>query len=230
MGNSALRDFFRSKWVRLVLVLDAIIILVIIGLAISRITKTATLVLEIVPLDANIAINGKDGYINGTYELTPGDYKIEISHDSLDTKIFNLNINQGEIANVKTYLTNDGNIDWYKQKNNRGSYTRLSEMILDDNKTTDQDNSALQQVKDINGNYENLSTLPIDIVEYEEFDDGRRELTQDITIRGKYDDECSTWLCIEALMYGTDSEEYIKELLYNKGFKAEEYEIHYQIY
>ena len=230
MGNSALKDFFRNKWVRLILALDVIVIIVIIGLMISKAMRSATLVLDVSPLDATIKLNGGGEYASGTYELVPGEYKVEISHDGLDTKTFDVKIDSGEIANITTYLTNDGNIDWYKQKVNRGSYSKIVDMVsVDKNLTTDQDGSAVEQVKELEDNFQKLKNLPITKVVYDQTDTGRH-LNTDITIRANYSDECSTWLCLEALMYGTDDESIIEQLLTNNGFDAEAYEIKYKVY
>lgn len=229
--GSALSNFFHNKWVRIILIANVVIIVVIISLVIVNATKTATIVLNITPLDSKITLNGRGEYsTTGTYQLAPGNYKVEISHEGLDSKTFDVNLEKGHITKITTYLTNGGDISFYKGKNQRTSFDKMMAMLpADINHTTDQDNSAKEQIETFNNDYKYMNNLPINDTRYEDTDTGRNMLW-DITIRSSNSDECQTWLCIEALMLKTDDHSLIESRLKNSGFKLEDYEIIYKTY
>ena len=228
MDRTSLKDFFRNKWVRVVLIADTLVVVALIILSVVNATKTATLVLDIVPIDATVTLNGSGNYSNGTYQIYPGTYKVAISHDGLDTKTFDVDVKNGENASITTYLTKDGDISYYKQKSSRSDFDRLRNMISSGNTTTDQDASADEMVQQLYGDSIMMSSLPINDVYYENTDTGRH-LVHDVTIRAGSTD-CETWLCIEALMLGTDDQELIQNLLRSQRFNVEDYEIKYKVY
>lgn len=230
MDRTSLKDFFRNKWVRVVLIADAIVVLILIILAIVNASKTATLVLDVTPIDATISINGKGNYINGTYDLSPGNYKIDITREGLDGKSFDITIDKGQIATITAYLTSGGDISFYKAKDQRNSFEKLRNMIsADTNNTTDHDDSAKEAVVVLYDDFMRLGVLPIEDTLYEGTDAGRR-LVRDITIRQSSDQSCETWLCIEALMLKTDNQSIVLKDLENNGFTVEDYEIKYKVY
>ena len=234
MNELTLPEFFRNKWVRLVLIADVLVIIAMIAVAIFKATKTATVILNVVPRDSKISLNGNSDYHNGTFQLAPGNYKVEISHDDLDTKTFDINIGNNEIARVTTFLTSNGNIDFYKRKNEFGTFLDLKEIAsFGNNSTTDQDTSAEETIRLLDNAYQAaLNNLPINDAEYGEDGSSRtgQSLTRDITIRLGRSDECETWLCLDALMALTNDKSIVAELLSKKGLKAEDYEIVYKIY
>lgn len=230
MQNTSFSNFFKNKWVRIILIVDAVIVIALIALAITDSVKTATLVLNVVPFDAKIVLKGNGEYSNGTYQLIPGNYQVEISRDGLDTKTFDIDIDKGEIANITTYLTSDGSIDFYKQKSQLGSFNKLKEIAsAGSNTTTDQDVSAEESIKLLDYDYRIMQTLPINDSLYEDTNSGRK-LVRDITIRSSTSEDCETWLCIEALMLYTDDHNIVNDLLTKNGFRTEEYEIKYKTY
>lgn len=225
-------NFFNHKIVRLVLVINILLLATLIILLIKNATKTSTLVLNITPLDSKITLNGDGEYMStGTYNLTPGHYKVEISHPDLISKTFELDLEPGHNTNLTAFLSGEeGDLDFYRQKNNLGSFDKLKEITTtNENLTIDQDEPNTLFISMLDYNYSMMSRLPLDDVQYIDTDQGR-ELAYDITIRANYGDDCSTWLCLEALMLGTDDKNLVSQLLTNHGFSTEDYEIKYTIY
>lgn len=60
---SPVRQFFRHKWVRLILALDVVAIVAVVGILIWNATKTATINFSVAPIDASIQIGGLGGGI-----------------------------------------------------------------------------------------------------------------------------------------------------------------------
>ena len=186
------------------------------------------LFIDVTPLDAKISINGDNSYTNGTYQLHPGKYHVEVSHDDLDTQTFDVNLESDHTTSITAYLTKENNIEFYRQKSNLQSFNKLTDML-----SHEDNNSENKTIKDISNmmqyDYSRLAALPINKTEYQDTETGRK-LLYDITIRENNSDECSTWLCLEALMLGTDDKTIVEQILTDNGFDVEGYEIKYKTY
>lgn len=229
MDRTSLKDFFRNKWVHLVLAVDAVVVIALIIFGIVHATRTAMLSLNVTPLDAKISVNGDDSYTNGTYQLHPGNYHIEFSHDDLDTQTYDVNLEANHTTNITAYLTKENDIDFYLQKSNLQSFNKLTDILSLEN----DDSEETKTIKDASDaaqyDYSRLTALPITKTEYQETPNGRK-LLYDITIRENHGADCSTWLCLEVLMLGTDDKSIVEQLLTDNGFDVEGYEIKYKTY
>lgn len=226
---SPIGAFFRNKWVRLILVLDAIAIICIVVALIIDSTKQSIITFNVVPADSQISLNGKSGYSNGSYRLVPGIYNVEISHEGLDTKKFKVDLEKDGISAIVTFLHQGENFDFYTLRDNIGDYLSLAEIASAEyNQTTDQDISAEGFITEFQKNYDLYSAqLPIEYRESEGYG-ANLSILKNITIRADYD--CDVTLCVEALMVGTDSRGFVNSLLQEKGFNVEDFEIEYKIY
>ncbi len=229
--GSPLSEILRSKWLWGFLIVDLVVIVVLVVLEVNTKLADATLVLNVVPRNATVAINNKGGYEVGTYKLRPGTYNVAIAHDELDTKTFTVNLESDHTTAITTFLTKDGGIEFYKQRQNHSDFYDLAEIAaFGKNTTTDHDTSAEGVIGKWQSNYEALSNLPVYDAEYEIVEGEGQRLVWDVTVRTSYDQSCETWLCVEALMYGTDDQNLIAEMLAEKGLQAEDYEIKYKVY
>ncbi len=231
MDNLPLGVFLRNKWVRIVLIIDALLLVAIIAFMIIGAMRTSILVLNITPVDAKILVNGKE-YSNGTYSFKSGEYEIVISHEALETKSLSINLESGHNLTVATFLKPESNdFAYYTLKGNFDSFSKLEEIASSNNNLTyDSDHSAETFISSFRKKYDALlEALPIEHQEYTNTVDGR-ELTKDITIKMNSDAECKTFVCLKALMLGTDNQSMVKSLMLEKGLKAEDYEIYYKIY
>ena len=94
---SPLQAFLRSKWVRVVLVVDVLLVLLLIGVAIFQNTKTATVDILTVPSVAKVKIGGGE-YESGAYQTVPVEARA------------------GEISKVWVYLVpEEDNLNYYAQ-------------------------------------------------------------------------------------------------------------------
>ena len=126
-GNTPLGLFFRKKWVRIVLVIDAVVVLVIVIMLIIDSMKTAVLELNIVPLDTQISVNGSTSYSNGKYRMFPGVYEVELSYPGMESKKITVDLSHKDVALISTFLS--GNDDFYHYRLRQPIIIRLLIMI-----------------------------------------------------------------------------------------------------
>ena len=227
---SLVQIFFRNKWVRLILIIDVVILLIFIIALAWQTTKTSTINLNIVPFDSTISINGKSGYNNGEYSITPGTYEVAISHDGLESKTLTIDIPPKHVVSVTTFLSDaDKTFGYYKLRENLGSFNHLAAIASTDNNiTTDQDLSAEQFIRQFQEDYSIFTTkLPID---YQESSGYGQDLTITKNITIEANQNCKSTLCIKALVVGTQDQEYINNILRNNDINPEDYEIEYKFY
>lgn len=219
-------NFFRNKWVRLILIIDVLIIIGVIAIIIYNSTKTAIIDFTVAPVDSTITVNGDSSYNNGSFQLHPGSYEVVISHDGLDSKTFNIELQANNNAAVTTFLAKDGNFDFYELKDNYSSYLMLERIASSsDNQTTDHDTSAEEFIADFQRNYKLYSTeLPVTYSEYG--DDGK--LSKYISVRANHD--CIITLCLKAIIRSESDEALVDAMLIGAGFNLEDFEIEYKTY
>ena len=219
-------NFFRNKWVRLILVIDVLIIIGVIAIIIYNSTKTAIIDFTVAPVDSVITVNGDSSYHNGSFQFHPGSYEVVISHDGLDSKTFNIELQANNNAAVTTFLAKDGNFDFYELKDNYSSYLMLERIASSsDNQTTDHDTSAEEFIADFQRNYKLYSTeLPVTYSEYG--DDGK--LSKYISVRANHD--CIITLCLKAIIRSESDEALVDAMLIGAGFNLEDFEIEYKTY
>ena len=225
-------NFFRNKWVQLILVLDVVAIISIIVILIINSTKQSVITFNVVPADSQISLNGKSGYSNGSYRLTPGVYDVEISHEGLDTKNFKVDLEKDDISTIITFLHQGDNFDFYTLRDNIGDYLSLAEIASAGyNQTTDQDISAEGFIDKINYNTKLYQEeLPINYTEYMR-SENKDILVYDISMRRAIDkSSCIKYLCIEAIMILTDDKNIVNSMLEDAGFNLEDFEIEYKIF
>ena len=244
-NSSPMKTFFRNKWVRLFLIVDAIAIIAVVVFAVNNVLKTSVLNFNVTPLDAKILVNGRE-YENGAYRVMPGKYEVEISHEGMTTKAFTVELGWEEIANMTVYLVGDGEIDatlsgvndprfeFYKLKDNYGSYTKLAEMATPGNNVTyDQDVSAEEFVVGVEGAMGLMRELPI-IRQLSHFfpETGVKHIDKITIMNGeRYDDgsDCETYLCLCIEYYNDGVVDNYYDLAVDKileaGYDIEDYEV-----
>lgn len=219
-------NFFRNKWVRLILIIDILAIIGIIAIIIYNLTKNSIINFTIAPINATITVNGNSNYHNGSYQFHPGTYEVVISHDGLNSKTFTVELQDNSNATITTFLSEDNNFYFYRLKDNYSSYLMLERIAASsDNQTTDHDTSAEEFIADFRRNYNLYSTqLP---ATYSEYDDNN-ELVKYISVNKS--DKCDVTLCIKALMNSESDRTLADSLLQGKGFNLEDFEIEYKVF
>ncbi len=229
---SRLKEFLSKRWVKAVFVADILVFIAIIAIIVWHTTKTAIITFSVAPVDAIITLNGQSDYKNGTYKLHPGNYKITISRDGLESKTFDLELDSDHVATVTTFLVGENNnFEFYELKDNYTSFQKLSEIAsAGNNQTTDHDTSAEEFIAKFQGLQSFYSAnLPFEYSEYGNSTDGRTTLEYGITVRTSNEDTCQKFLCIKVVGKNTEKT-FINQLLTERGFNLEDYEIHYQLY
>ena len=221
---SPVQTFLHNKWVRIVLIANAIIIIVIICLLIWQSTKVSTVNLNITPVDATISINGDKKYQNGQYSITPGTYNVTISHEGLEPKNFTIDVAPQSVVTISTFLSDkDHTFDFYKLRKNYPSYAKLEEIASADNNITTE-----TFIKRFQEDYEALTTkLPIDHSETI-YQDGFYEIKNSFNIIARND--CTNTLCIQVNTLSANDKEYINAIIQEKGLNVEDFEIEYKYY
>ncbi|MBQ1373371.1 hypothetical protein IIY66_01025, partial [Candidatus Saccharibacteria bacterium] len=153
-GNTPLGLFFRKKWVRIVLVIDAVVVLVIVIMLIIDSMKTAVLELNIVPLDTQISVNGSTSYSNGKYRMFPGVYEVELSYPGMESKKITVDLSHKDAALISTFLSGNDDFYHYRLKEHYDDFVALSKIAsANHNQTTDYDISAESFIADFQRNY-----------------------------------------------------------------------------
>ena len=159
---SPVKQIFRNKWVRIVLIIDAVILFVIIGVIIWDSTKNTTINFNVTPVDAKIQIDGQGEYSNGSYQIHPGNHTITINHDGLATKSFTMDLQSDYDTTLVTFLSNGTDFSFYTLKDNFSSFQKLVDIASKGNNlTTDQDSSAESFISDFQHKLSISKVLPI---------------------------------------------------------------------
>lgn len=229
---SLVGKFFRNKWVWLVMAIDVIAIVAVVAIVIYNATKTAIISFEVAPIDATITVNGDSNYSNGSFQFHPGAYEVNISHEGLDSKNFIIELDANSNAAVTTFLSKDGDFDFYRLKDNYTSFLMLSRIAsFEDNQTTDKDTSAEGFLEDFQkASQLAKQELPIVYNTYEEITQPSLlyVTTKNITIALSDDDKCQKTLCLKATIWVGDKE-FVNKLLEEKGFDLKQYEVIYEV-
>ncbi len=226
--SSLLREFFRNKYIRIFLIIDILAVLAVIGLLIYRATRISTIYINVAPLNATVSINGTN-YSNGQYDITPGSYNIKISREGLETKTISVNIEPHHYVTVTTFLTDaNKSFDFYKLKNNYGSYQKLKSIAsAEKNITTDNDTSAQEFIANYDRITSILDKLPLKGYVYTE--SGVNMPTGGFAIHnGESTQKCDRRACLLVKYYGKDYENAVTEKIKAAGYNPDDYQIVYE--
>ncbi len=234
-NRSSVAEFFRNKWVRLIIILDIIAIIVVVIFTVFNVMKTSVLYFNITPLDATISVNGDSNYANGSYRMLPGDYEIAISHEGMTTKTFNVELGGDSIVNIVTYLAGeDGGFEFYELRDNYSSYVELAGIAsAENNVTTDGDTSAEEFVAEMEERLSLMDKLPLVRQIPHLLSNGARHIDRILVENGveMLEDGCTSILCLYADYYDDgaidDYKQAVKDLIIEAGYNPIDYEIIY---
>lgn len=228
-GNSYLSVFLANKIVRFAIFVDLLLIIALVIFSIVKNTNNAYIYINIAPVDSKISINGKEHYKNGTYRVKAGSYNISLSHDGFENKEFSIVLDPNERANLIVYLVGEnGDMSYYLDRNNSASLEIIKQIAAKGkNVTYDNDKSAESTIEKYNRAIGLTKLLPIEYVEREE---GDNAIKKSIVIKKSSDSSCVSVLCVDALMLHTNDESEARNLIIEKGYKPEDYEINYKKY
>ena len=230
---SPVQAFFKNKWVRLILVVDAAVLVVLLVVMIMNAMKNSVISFNVTPMDAKISINGSE-YAEGSYKFAPGTYEIAISREGMESKSFTVELGGDSIANVATFLVGeDGGFDFYELKENYDSFLKLAEMAsINNNMTVDQDTRAEEFVRGFEEDYTIFDVLPIVDKTLSQYglEAGVDYQYDVLTIQNGADyDSCLMTLCLYITDTLSGREERAKEIVNNFGYNSDNYQIIYEV-
>ena len=101
--------FIRNhKILRLMVFLNVVAVLIVVLVIVIHNSKTATIDIMVAPSEAVVELNGSKYDNLGSYNVAPGDYHVKISMDGMQTKEFDIELEDGEFERIWTYLLDDG--------------------------------------------------------------------------------------------------------------------------
>ena len=230
---SPLKQFFRNKWVKLIIAIDIIAVIAVIAILINNATKTAVINFNVAPVDAKIQLGGQGDYGNGSYQVHPGNYEITITRDGLEPKTFNLDLQSGYNTTLTAFLkgAND-NFDFYTYKVNYDSLQKLISIASEgNNQTTDQDSSAEAFIAGYQKAAQLYNMLPM-------IDKTPSKYGEGAGINYEYDilkiadgsdlEKCSHVLCLYITDTSGEKEEFALSVIEKFGYNPNSYQIIYE--
>ena len=108
-------NFIRNhKVLSLLLFLNVVAVLVVILVIVIHNTKTATVDIMVTPMDAVVELNGAKYENLQSHNVRPGDYHVVISMEGMQTKEYDINVENEGFVRVWDYLLDaDGGFSYY---------------------------------------------------------------------------------------------------------------------
>ena len=201
-----------NKWFYVV---GAFVLLVVVIAAVFIIIGakySAKLDILVAPLSAKIEIDGKT-YENGTYGFEPGEISVSITREGFLPESKSLILESGVTTKLYVYLTPlDENADWYLEHK--------------------EDMMVVMAIGDANADISSemysidnpiVGILPIIYANYDE----KWNYTEFRVDGGMFDD-CSKTFCLKITDTTGGNREHALELIADKGFNPDDYEILYE--
>lgn len=196
---------------------------------------SATVIIQIAPVDATISIDGKILH-NGLHKIRPHDQaEIAITADGFVPKSLNVDIEKGAITKIIAYLVPEGEQwQYYEQAKNKESLTILlanagfqgGKMDEQANLTIDHDISANEFLKKLSVR----SIMPIQLAICGE--PAKRMNCDAIEVEYDYYTECDDTLCLKIRGRGQelsqDAKDRIIQEFVNRGYNFENYQYFYE--
>ena len=175
--------------------------------------KTATIDVMVAPTDAVVELNGTKYQNLRSHNIMPGDYHVKISMDGMQTKEFDVEIEDGELERIWTYLLdNDGGFGYYMSHPDDAA-------ILND--------VADAEAKKFLAEYNKLNSIQevLPLQYSNTFDENATEVVS-ISVRWGIDDECKEKaFCLIVHDYTGKNTDKALQLIRDAGFNPNDYEL-----
>ena len=192
------------------------IIVIIITIVVYQ-AKTAVVDIYVAPSNAKISLNGKEYANFESHDVVPGNYHVKISMDGMQTKEYDITLENEGFVRIRTYLLDANNgFDYYFTHPN-------DEAILADI-VEENDKAALKFIKVFNEKKSLEEHLPI---YYDAFtDDFAYYIKYNISQENR--DDCSRVLCLKIEDNTGNNKENAIAKIRELGYNPDDYEINYQ--
>lgn len=206
-------DFLRThKIVFGVIVFDLLLIIGLLVAVLIKMTKTAIISVNLVPNTA-VAEVGGGSYQTGNYRIRPGNYNVKVKADGFITKEFEINPEDNATTKMSVFLVPaEDNLNYYAQ--NMVNYESMGMM---------KDEEAQRY-------YKILSIEQVLPINYNDYNTNTGELNRAVTIMSDNGENCKAIYCLKAILTLTDSKDWVKKIIKEKGFDSEDYEIIYKTF
>lgn len=192
------------------------IIIIIIVIMVHH-AKTATIDILVAPRDATVTLNGKKYNNLEQHDILPGNYHVEIFMDNMQSKSYDIIMENNGFARIHDYLLdNDGGYDYYLSHPDDAS--TLANII------SDNDQSAQKFIEKYQQKYSIIELLPID---YDAYTDDFAYYYQ-YTIDQDDREDCPKVVCLVIRDYTGGSEDLAKNKIKELGYDLNDYEINYK--
>ena len=203
----------RHKVLCLVVFLNVIAFLVAILMIVMHNAKTATIDIKVAPSEAIIKLNGVKYNNFESYNITPGEYQVDISMDGMRTKNFSVNIEDGELERIWTYLLDENDSFSYYVYHPEDAVL-LSDLADDQAKAFIEDYNRVQGIQE---------QLPLTYSNT--FDQEATEIIS-INIRWGEEGECKEKpYCLVVNDYTGKNGEKVMSMIREAGYNPEDFEI-----
>lgn len=215
--------------------LDLIVIAIVSALYINNANKTAVMNFVITPVDAEITVNGNGGYSNNgeAYYFAPGTYEVKISRAPLTSKTLTVELEAGYNTTITTFLSQDGNFDFYELGDNLSSYYMLANIAsVNNNQTIDKDTSAESFIANVQENFK-LADEYLPIIDQTPTGYGTEygvdyEYNTLAIQNGSYLENCEKILCLYVTDTSGEKEQYAMSIIKKFGFDIDLCQIIYE--
>ena len=212
---SPLQEFFRSKWVKLVLIFDVLLILVVIGVAIFQNTKSAMIDVSIVPSTAVAKIGGHTYNNHSAYRIHPGKYTVEISAEGFVPQTMEISPERDAITRISAYLS--------PTDDNKNAYAKNGDASMLE-QVDSEEAARISKIISIS------KILPLNHTERVIDADGEVSIVKDITITPKNDATCKEYYCLKVATILDKNEDTVRQLLAERGYNLDDYGVEYKVY
>ena len=207
-------EFIRQhKIVAMIVVLNILAILIAVLVVVMHKATNASVDIYVLPSEATIELNGKRFDNFSSYNLMPGEYRVKISMDGMQTREYDLTLEDNGFERVWNYLLSDnGSFDYYISHPDEAPL--LTKFRSDENvKKFMEYHDKVVSIRD---------ALPL---EYYERSDPNNQMGVFIEEDGE---ECSgVLLCL--VVYGGEQHKNIAlDLIKNAGYNPDDYRIRFE--
>ncbi len=203
----------RHRILSLMVFLNIVVVLIVILVIVIHNTKTATVDIKVAPIDAVVELNGKKYENLKSHRIEPGDFHVKISMDGMQTKEFDITIEDEELERIWTYLL-DGNGEFSYYMNHPEDVAILTDVV---------DDNAIEFLEEYNRLNAIQEVLPLQFSNT--FDKNATEVIS-ISVRWGINDECDKKnFCLIIHDFTGKNTEKALQLIRDAGFNPDDYEL-----
>ena len=206
----------RHKLASGLVVLDVILLLIAILAVVQHVAKNAVIEIYAVPAAATVELNGEQYGNLASYDVLPGEYHVKVSMTGMQTKEFNVSVEENGFVRVQTYLLDDkGGFGYYLDHYD-------DEVLLEKIADTAE---ARKFVTDYTKVYGIVNELPI---KYSAYAEDYSDYQQYEIVRDERDD-CAKVVCLKIIDNTGGNEQAALEKIRELGYEPGNYDIRYEL-